>query len=149
MILQNKAKCKKCGQIIESKHRNDFVWCKCKSIAVDGGKDYLRRLGDPENILELSVENDKKPKEKMLDLSEEEKIRIMKKIESLVKQSSIKKELKKSKKSLENYVENNGGVELVTKKFGVTFSSVYNWLNGKNKPSRMAKKMLEGYNIDV
>ena len=43
-ILRNKAKCLKCGDIIESKHRHDFVFCKCGDLAVDGGKDYLRRL---------------------------------------------------------------------------------------------------------
>jgi hypothetical protein len=53
-IIKNMAKCKKCGETIESKHRHDFVWCKCESIAVDGGKDYLKRVGDIENIIELS-----------------------------------------------------------------------------------------------
>jgi hypothetical protein len=54
MIIVNKAKCKKCGDIIESKHRHDFVWCKCKSIAVDGGKAYLRRIGNPEDLEDMS-----------------------------------------------------------------------------------------------
>ena len=53
-IVHNKAECAKCGDIIESFYRHDFVWCKCHSIAVDGGKDYLRRLGEPYNIIELS-----------------------------------------------------------------------------------------------
>lgn len=43
-IISNKAKCNKCGEIIESKHRHDFVRCSCKNLAVDGGKDYLKRL---------------------------------------------------------------------------------------------------------
>jgi len=42
-ILTNKAKCMRCGDIIESKFRHDFVECSCGSIFVDGGKDYLRR----------------------------------------------------------------------------------------------------------
>ena len=46
MILRNSAKCRKCGDSIESKHRHDFVWCKCGAIAVDGGKAYLRRVGN-------------------------------------------------------------------------------------------------------
>ena len=37
MILHNRAKCKKCGDIIESKHCHDWVQCSCKSIFVDGG----------------------------------------------------------------------------------------------------------------
>ena len=42
-ILVNKAKCSKCGDIIESKYRHDYVECSCGSIFVDGGKEYLRR----------------------------------------------------------------------------------------------------------
>jgi len=54
-ILSNKAQCRKCGDIIESKHRHDFVWCSCKAIAVDGGLDYLRRVGEPVDLIELST----------------------------------------------------------------------------------------------
>lgn len=42
-IITNKAKCTRCGDVIESKHRHDWVSCKCGAIFVDGGKDYLRR----------------------------------------------------------------------------------------------------------
>lgn len=45
-MLKNIAKCKKCGDIIESKHRHDFVQCRCGAIFVDGGQDYIRRGGD-------------------------------------------------------------------------------------------------------
>ena len=54
MILINKAKCKNCEDIIESKHRHDFVSCSCGKIAVDGGKDYLRRMGNKEDIIEMN-----------------------------------------------------------------------------------------------
>ena len=53
-ILVNKIQCKKCNDIIESKHVHDFKWCTCKSIAVDGGLEYLRREGNLEDIMELS-----------------------------------------------------------------------------------------------
>ena len=53
-ILVNKIQCKKCKDIIESKHIHDFKWCDCKSIAVDGGLEYLRRVGNLEDIIELS-----------------------------------------------------------------------------------------------
>lgn len=53
-ILVNKIQCKKCKDIIESKYVHDFKWCKCKSIAVDGGLEYLRRIGNFEDIIELS-----------------------------------------------------------------------------------------------
>lgn len=44
-ILVNRARCLLCNDIIESKHRHDYVSCKCGASAVDGGKDYLRRTG--------------------------------------------------------------------------------------------------------
>ena len=53
-IRTNRIKCKKCGDIIESYHVHDFKWCSCKSVAVDGGREYLRRLGSPEDYEELS-----------------------------------------------------------------------------------------------
>jgi hypothetical protein len=39
--------CAACGDVIESKHRNDFVGCKCGKTFVDGGDDYLRAGGYP------------------------------------------------------------------------------------------------------
>jgi len=59
-IQVNKIKCKRCGDIIESTYRHDYKVCKCGSVAVDGGHDYLRRGGCRENWEELSVfrEND-------------------------------------------------------------------------------------------
>jgi len=59
-ILSNKAQCRKCGDIIESKHRHDFRSCKCGAISVDGGKAYLRRAAmDFNDLIELSeVEED-------------------------------------------------------------------------------------------
>ena len=42
-IIRNAIQCKRCGDIIESKHVHDFVTCKCGACSVDGGHDYLRR----------------------------------------------------------------------------------------------------------
>lgn len=53
-IRTNRIKCKKCGDIIESYNVHDFKWCSCKSVAVDGGREYLRRLGSSEDYEELS-----------------------------------------------------------------------------------------------
>ena len=53
-ILVNKIRCKKCGEVIESKSVHDFNFCKCKSVAVDGGHEYLRRLGNLEDWEDLS-----------------------------------------------------------------------------------------------
>lgn len=54
VIKSNKIRCKKCNEIIESKNRHDFKWCKCKSCAVDGGTFYLKRCGNIEDWEDLS-----------------------------------------------------------------------------------------------
>lgn len=53
-IIRNAIRCKKCGGVIESKTIHDFKLCSCGSCAVDGGLDYLRRCGNPEDWEELS-----------------------------------------------------------------------------------------------
>lgn len=45
---------KKCGDIIESEYTHDFKMCKCGAVGVDGGHDYLRRLGSLDDWEELS-----------------------------------------------------------------------------------------------
>ena len=47
--------CKKCNNRIRSEHRHDFRWCPCKSLAVDGGGDYLKLSfsGNPEESYEI------------------------------------------------------------------------------------------------
>lgn len=57
-IITNKIQCKKCGDVIESTYRHDFKFCKCGTVAVDGGKDYLRRCGNREDWKELSEYTD-------------------------------------------------------------------------------------------
>ena len=42
-IKTNKIQCNFCKDIIESKHRHDFVSCFCGRVSADGGKDYLKR----------------------------------------------------------------------------------------------------------
>jgi hypothetical protein len=49
---KNAIQCLHCNEIIESKHRHDFKWCGCGSVAVDGGNDYSRRVGT--DYIELS-----------------------------------------------------------------------------------------------
>ena len=53
-IIRNKVRCKKCGEIIESKNRHDFITCKCGAVSVDGGHDYLKRSGNYDDWEELS-----------------------------------------------------------------------------------------------
>lgn len=54
-IISNKIKCKKCGDIIESKSTNDYKRCSCGAVTVDGGIDYLKRIGNEEDYEELSI----------------------------------------------------------------------------------------------
>ena len=53
-IIKNAIQCRKCGDIIESIYRHDFKWCKCGAVAVDGGKDYLRTVGNWKDIIDKS-----------------------------------------------------------------------------------------------
>ena len=53
-IISNKIKCINCGDILESKSPNDFKRCSCGKVAIDGGHDYLKRIGDDEDYIELS-----------------------------------------------------------------------------------------------
>ena len=43
-IIRNSVRCLGCLDEIESTHRHDFKYCSCGSVAVDGGKAYLRRV---------------------------------------------------------------------------------------------------------
>ena len=55
IVLVNKCQCRKCEDIIESKHRHDFVSCKCGAIFTDGGKSYIRRgAKDFDDIIDMS-----------------------------------------------------------------------------------------------
>lgn len=60
MQNKNRAKCKACGDVIESTHRHDWVACSCfknevdnTGIFVDGGNDYWRAGGNFSNFLRL------------------------------------------------------------------------------------------------
>ena len=59
-LIKNAIQCKHCGAIIESTYRHDFVTHHCDGIeegygiAVDGGLDYRRRVGDRNDWMEAS-----------------------------------------------------------------------------------------------
>jgi hypothetical protein len=46
----SKGQCLDCEDILESKHRNDFVRCKCGNSFLDGGDDYFRGGGSLEPL---------------------------------------------------------------------------------------------------
>lgn len=51
-IWINAAVCLLCKDYVRSLNRHDFRRCKCGAMAVDGGSHYIRRMGDPSNIIE-------------------------------------------------------------------------------------------------
>ena len=53
-IVSNKVKCVYCGDILESKNNNDFKKCSCGAVAIDGGHEFLKRIGSEEDYIELS-----------------------------------------------------------------------------------------------
>lgn len=58
----NKVKCLKCGDIIESKYRHDYVTCSCGYISIDGGDDYQRIIFKEEDSECFEYWNDKSNK---------------------------------------------------------------------------------------
>ena len=54
VVVVNKCQCARCLDIIESRHRHDFVQCSCGAIFTDGGTEYIRRGGKIENIIDMS-----------------------------------------------------------------------------------------------
>lgn len=53
-IIRNVARCLLCGDTVESLTVHDFRMCSCRSLAVDGGTQYIKRSGNPRDIEELS-----------------------------------------------------------------------------------------------
>lgn len=65
MIKENAIICRWCHARIVSRHRHDFNSHVCETlsskgafIAADGGKEYLRRVGDPEDYIDVSIIED-------------------------------------------------------------------------------------------
>jgi hypothetical protein len=53
----SRAQCLECEDIIESKHRHDFVRCNCGKSFLDGGDDYFRGGGHIVPILDAIDED--------------------------------------------------------------------------------------------
>lgn len=58
-IRRNSIECRGCGTEIRSDHRHDFKGHSCEAISgraiyVDGGKEYLRRVGSPHDYIDTS-----------------------------------------------------------------------------------------------
>lgn len=59
--MGQKVKCLKCGDIIESTYRHDFVKCSCRSCFVDGGNDYCRIGGDFDSMVYIDDDGNERP----------------------------------------------------------------------------------------
>lgn len=61
-IKRNAIRCNHCGETIESFSVHDFKFCKCGTVAVDGGHDYLKRSFkfSPNDFTDLSEYEDVK-----------------------------------------------------------------------------------------
>jgi hypothetical protein len=53
-ILKNAIKCVHCGDVIESRYTHEFVTCSCGRCSADGGHEYLKRVGNAKDYIEMS-----------------------------------------------------------------------------------------------
>lgn len=53
-IFVNKIMCKHCKDILVSTSVHDFKMCRCGKCGIDGGNAYLRRLGNPDDYVDMS-----------------------------------------------------------------------------------------------
>lgn len=51
----NAIKCTLCNDIIYSRAVHDFHCCSCESVCIDGGFDYTKISGEPENVQSTSL----------------------------------------------------------------------------------------------
>lgn len=49
MMMENTVKCRVCGSYIRMDTGYTIIECACGSVAVDGGPDYVRILGNTNN----------------------------------------------------------------------------------------------------
>lgn len=56
-IIENKAKCKLCGDVVVSKDESLYVHCSCGALGVSGGSSSIMRLGHHNHFKELSVKD--------------------------------------------------------------------------------------------
>ena len=54
-IITNHVTCVHCMTELRSYATHDFQQCKCGKVAIDGGLDYLKRVGDEKNYVDHSI----------------------------------------------------------------------------------------------
>ena len=71
-MRKNRIRCAKCKDIIESTFRHDCKFCGCGAAMVDGGQNYCRYGGEPENIIIVYDDDSEVSFEKILSESDKE-----------------------------------------------------------------------------
>jgi len=71
VILSNQVMCLECGDEPFSAHRHDFRPCKCGAVSVDGGMEYLRRVGEPALRVDMSIVISQEHTDGLLDAIED------------------------------------------------------------------------------
>jgi len=55
-IWINAAQCLLCGEVVRSRNRHDYRYCKCGNVAVDGGSMYIKRsYKEPDTFKDIVV----------------------------------------------------------------------------------------------
>ncbi|WP_152393381.1 DUF7695 domain-containing protein [Paenibacillus guangzhouensis] len=54
-IIRNKVRCEHRLEIIESIDVHDLRMCECGKVGVDGGTEYLKRIGSFDDYEEISI----------------------------------------------------------------------------------------------
>lgn len=55
LIYRNSARCLECSTQVTSYRTHDFATCPCGNLSVDGGHQYLRRVGSKSTYEETSI----------------------------------------------------------------------------------------------
>ena len=77
--MRNRARCRLCQEVIESKVMNEWITCKCEEITINGGTELFAakakhienflRIDDDGNIIVPPVTNNSIPDQKELDIT--------------------------------------------------------------------------------
>ncbi len=104
--MRNRAKCRKCQDVIESTHVHHFIRCHCESIAVDGGNEYWKMVGNPEDFMRLDDDGNEWKKEQPENKGNEVEVKLEEQLVEIRKSIADLYEKIHSLHSLETLVNN-------------------------------------------
>lgn len=136
--MRNRAKCKLCGSILESFHRNDYVTCQCGEISIEGGQDYFKcaardwnnflRLDDLDNEIIPKIFNEENKKEPQVL---EEKTKTVEEVRSFPSKQDLLD-------SLDHMIENINNLPADAK---ITAVNYYDWISSLSLVSALFKSL--------